>query len=88
MPIVVIPQIVLAGVIAPLSGVARGLARSFVAVYWAQQSLERLLPEADLAALGKTNGNWGKSLAVVAGHLAVAAVLTIVTLLRSRRNAE
>ena len=42
-PIVVIPQIILAGAIAPLNGLTRWVAQGFVSVYWAQQALEQLL---------------------------------------------
>ncbi len=52
-PIAVIPQIILAGVVAPLNGFVRFLAKGFISVHWAQQALERLLPEADLALLGR-----------------------------------
>ena len=53
-PIAVMPQIILAGVIAPLSGLGQAPgARSRITVYWGQQQpLETLLPDADLLLLG------------------------------------
>ena len=43
-PIAVIPQIILGGVIAPLSGLARIVARCAITVHWGEQALEALLP--------------------------------------------
>src|SRR5262249_23140415 len=39
-PIAVMPQIILAGVIAPLSGLGKWLAKGFITVHWAEQALE------------------------------------------------
>jgi ABC transport system ATP-binding/permease protein len=87
-PIVVIPQIILAGVIAPLNGFARLMAQGFVTVHWGQQALERLLPEADLMLLGKTEADWRIPFATVLIHLVVAAILCVVVLLRSEDKSE
>ena len=80
MPIIVIPQLILAGVIAPVSGIARWLANCYVTVYWAQQSLERLLPEPDLIQLEQTRTDWRLPLAVVLAHLVIAAVGCVIVL--------
>ena len=87
-PIVVIPQIILAGVIAPLNRLARLTAQGFVTVHWGQQALERLLPEGDLALLGKTKEDWRRPLAIVLTHMVVAAVFTVVVLMRSEEKTE
>ncbi|HUE14201.1 MAG TPA: FHA domain-containing protein [Planctomycetaceae bacterium] len=87
-PIVVIPQIILAGAIAPLNGLTRWVAQGFVSVYWAQQALEQLLPQADLTLLGKTNGNWRRPLAIVLTHMVVSVVLAVVVLLRSEDKTQ
>src|SRR5207253_6517211 len=50
-PIAVMPQIILAGVIAPLRGPAEWLARGLITAYWGERALEGLLPGADLALL-------------------------------------
>ena len=81
-PIVVIPQIILAGVIAPLSGPARWMSRAMVTVYWGQRSLERTLPEADRVLLGGDGTDWLGPLMIVLAHAAVAAGVTIVWLRR------
>src|SRR5262249_23216831 len=56
-PIAVIPQIILAGVVAPLTGLAEVLAKGFVTVYWGREGLQRLLSQADPAHLGLQEEN-------------------------------
>ena len=46
-PTTIIPQIVLAGVVAELTGTALGLAKLFVTVFWGQKLLEHALPKAE-----------------------------------------
>ena len=87
-PIVVIPQIILAGVVAPVTGASRWLAQGYVTVYWAQDALERLLPQADLALLGKSNTTWSLPVSVILAHAAVAALGTVVLLARTGRDAQ
>jgi hypothetical protein len=77
-PIVVIPQIILAGIVAPLAGLARGLARGAVSVYWGQQALERLLPSDDLRMMAIDEGNWLNPLAVVVLHALAASIAAVV----------
>jgi ABC-type multidrug transport system ATPase subunit len=80
-PIVVIPQIILAGVIPELNGsLARVIANAFVTVHWAQKALENLLSEEDLALIEKARGNWRGALAVVFLHLVLAASLGLLVL--------
>ena len=87
-PIAVVPQIILAGVITSLNGFARFLANAFISVYWGQQALERLLPEGDLKYIGHDEGNWFYPWIVVLVHAIVAGGATIGILaqteLRSR----
>ena len=54
-PAVLIPQIILAGVIAPVEGFAKILARLFITGYWGYQGLAALLPS-DLLELLPTDG--------------------------------
>ena len=82
-PIAVIPQIVLAGVIAPLGGLALWMAKGLVAVYWAQLSLERLLPVAERKLLGEAADSWPDPLALVLAHAAVLTSATFVVLMRA-----
>jgi ABC-type multidrug transport system ATPase subunit len=79
-PIVVIPQIILAGVVAPLKGVADALAKGLVSVYWGQQSLERLLPKDDLELVGKEAGAWASPLGIVFVQALACAVAAVVVL--------
>jgi ABC-type multidrug transport system ATPase subunit/pSer/pThr/pTyr-binding forkhead associated (FHA) protein len=87
-PIVVIPQIILAGVVAPLTGGARWLAQGYVTVHWAQETLERTLPEADLALLGTSNASLSLPVMVVMSHAVIAALGTIVLLSRAGKDAQ
>jgi ABC-type multidrug transport system ATPase subunit len=79
-PIAVIPQIILSGQIAPLSGLARFLARGLVCLYWGQQAIERLLPADDLFFLSRTEEDWRIPLLVVVLHALVTAIGTVVVL--------
>ena len=72
-PIAVIPQIILAGVIAPLSGIAQALAKGLVTVYWGREGLERLLPRADLSLIGRGDDDWSIPLLLTLAHFMVAA---------------
>ena len=83
-PIAVIPQIILAGVIVPLSGFARSLAEGFISVYWGQKVLERLLPEADLTRIGREAEAWSGPLAIVLAHAGAVCVAASVVLWRTR----
>lgn len=49
-PIAIIPQIILAGVVASLGDVAEGISRCFVSVYWGQKGAESLLASSDRIA--------------------------------------
>ena len=86
-PIAVIPQIILAGVVAPLNGLVRFLAKGFITVHWAQQALERLLPEADLTFLGRQRGTSWFPWAIVLVQAAVGAAATFVVLWQTRGKA-
>jgi ABC transport system ATP-binding/permease protein len=83
-PVAVIPQIILAGVIAPLSGVPEVLAKGLTSAYWGQEGLAALLPEIDRAVLGRQPLSVVASLGLLTGHAAGCAVLTL-PLLRTRR---
>jgi ABC-type multidrug transport system permease subunit len=85
-PIAVIPQIILASVIVPLSGLARTLAEVGISVYWGHKVLERLLPEADLARIGRQTEAWSGPLWLVVAHAAAfcAAALFVLEKRRAR----
>lgn len=79
-PIAIMPQIILAGVIAPLGGAGKLLAQAAITVYWAQQPLEALFPNADLQPLGLHPNGYLESLAMVAAHAGAFALATLLTL--------
>lgn len=76
-PITLIPQVVLAGVVAPLSGLSLWLAQIGIASYWGCEGLKHAIP--DLVSLGETDGSprlgttW--TLLVVQGVVFIAAAL-------------
>ncbi|MCA9216883.1 MAG: ABC transporter permease [Planctomycetales bacterium] len=51
-PIVVIPQIILAGVVTSLDGISNLLAKFAITVFWGQHALENSLPEVDSIETG------------------------------------
>jgi ABC-type multidrug transport system ATPase subunit len=83
-PLAVIPQIVLGGVIAPLNGIAELFAKWSISVYWGQQGLERLIPGDDLALLGREDMSWSVPVAIVLAYAVVAWSASFVVLRRTR----
>jgi ABC-type multidrug transport system ATPase subunit len=79
-PIAVMPQIILAGVIAPLSGVSLVLAKGLITVHWAERALEGLVPDEDLALLKIEEASYIGSLAGVVLHIVVFVLATLVFL--------
>lgn len=75
-PTSVIPQIVLAGVIAPLSGVAKAL----ITVHWAVEALECLLPDADLVPLGRESASCVGPLSILLAHAVAFSMATMAIL--------
>ncbi len=79
-PVVVIPQIVLSGAIAPLNGWMKGLAQMCVTTYWGKHALDQLLPEqiaeaAQRAEVAEEGSYWvagGMVLAHAAAYLLLA----------------
>ena len=85
-PIAVMPQIILAGVIAPLSGAAKALADGAITCYWCEQGIEALLPKADLTLIGLEREHYFWKLALVAGHIIAFTAGTMVMLVRQSRS--
>jgi hypothetical protein len=79
--------LVRAGVVAPLNGFVRFLANGFISVHWAQQALERLLPDGDLAFLGRQRQSFFIPWAIVLAQAAVSAAATIIILWRTKGKA-
>lgn len=87
-PLAVIPQIILAGVVAPLTGPARLLAQGLITVYRGQQALESLLPEADRRILGRQAEGFAGPCAIVLAQAGAAAAATIIVLWQTRARAD
>lgn len=84
-PIAVIPQIILAGVIAPLSGLSKAIAWTAVTCYHGQGGVEALLPDADRALLALADRTLVGCLLAAAIHAAVFGAITFVLLYRQSR---
>jgi ABC-type multidrug transport system ATPase subunit len=69
-PIAVMPQIILGGVIARLSGLGLALAKGGITVHWAQQALQALLPNG-------ASAEYVGSLLAVAVHVVVFVAATL-----------
>ncbi len=85
-PIAVIPQIILAGAIAPLKGLSKLLAQGGITCYWGKQSLDSLLPIADQKLMGLPSVEYSNRLAMLAIHAAVFTLLTVLVLWQSGRR--
>jgi hypothetical protein len=81
-PIAVIPQIILAGVIAPLSGLGKLLANGFITARWGERALEALLPDDYLDWLRLDRPDYPWQVAVVTAHVVVFAGVAILALWR------
>ncbi len=79
-PIAVIPQIILAGLVVPLKGFVKYLVRGFITVYWGQQAIERLLSVTDRNLLKREKAEWIAALLVILLHALAAALATVVIL--------
>ncbi|HTU23287.1 MAG TPA: hypothetical protein VMG10_34955 [Gemmataceae bacterium] len=79
-PIAVIPQIILAGVIAPLRGLGRLLADGLITTRWAERALESLLPEEKLVLLqlDRNTYHWQAGMVAVHVFLFIAAALMVL----------
>lgn len=86
-PIAIIPQIILAGIIAPLQGLGKLLADGLITARWAARALEALLPEETLVQGERVS--YRGQVAIVAAHVVVFAAATLVVLWhqgRAKRN--
>jgi len=83
-PIAVIPQIIMAGVIAPLSGLTKSLASGIISVHCGRRALELFLPEADLARLGREKGDWQGAWLLVLAQTALVCFAALTFLRRTR----
>jgi ABC transport system ATP-binding/permease protein len=85
-PIAVIPQIILAGVIAVLSGLGKVLAMVLVTCHWGERALEALLSPDNIKPLGIPERQFLPQLLVVVGHAAIFISIAMVILSRRDRR--
>jgi len=78
-PIAIIPQIILAGVVANLSALPEWIARLAMTVYWGQKGIEQALPESDRIA-SDFEASYGLGLGMVFSHAIVFLVAAVVGL--------
>ena len=79
-PMVVIPQIILAGVIAPLEGVSKVLALSFVSTYWGKRALDACMPEKVANTVHVDQHSLVVALLVLLGHALFCLIYALVVL--------
>lgn len=81
-PIAVIPQIILAGVIVSLSGIGKTLALVLITCYWGERALESLLPSADLQLLELPERLFWPQLVITVLYALAFATVALLNLLR------
>jgi ABC transport system ATP-binding/permease protein len=87
-PVAVIPQIILSGVIASLSGVSKNLAQWLITVYWGNRGLDALLTESQAKRAFITDqGDLVPSLLIVLAHALVFILTALVVLSWQGRRA-
>jgi hypothetical protein len=87
-PVAVIPQIILSGVIASLSGLSKNLAQTLITVYWGNRGLDALLTESQFKrALITDQGDLIFSLLIVLAHALVFILTALVVLSWQGRRA-
>jgi hypothetical protein len=79
-PLAVLPQIILSGVIAPLAGLSKSIAENLITAYWGNRGLDALLSADQAHAAGVDQGTLAGAVLVVLVHtglliLAAFAVL-------------
>jgi ABC-type multidrug transport system ATPase subunit len=76
-PVAVIPQIILAGVIAPLTGFGKFLGFALITCFWGRRAIESLLPEEMLTILNREGLMVGPQLLMILAHAAIFVVVTV-----------
>jgi hypothetical protein len=86
-PMAVIPQIILSGVIAPLSGPSKTLALIGITTYWGKRGLDACLPREVADAVKLEQSSLGQALLVLLAHAAVGVAVALLLLyLQGRRK--
>jgi ABC transport system ATP-binding/permease protein len=79
-PITLIPQIILAGIIAPLEGFGKGLAQGFITVYWGMRGLIGLLPQGVAHAANVEQHSVAIAVLMIVLHIAVFIITALIVL--------
>src|SRR5262245_14073575 len=79
-PVAVIPQIILAGVIAPVAGVGKLVGYGLTTCFWGRRALEGLLPESTMTWLGREELMPWPQLGMVLAHAGAFMAVTIIIL--------
>ncbi len=87
-PVAVIPQIILSGVIAPLEGLSKGLAQTFITVYWGNRGLDALLTEQQSKLAGLEQGSFMAAILVLCLHAGACVVVALGILWWQGRGAR
>ena len=86
-PMAVIPQIILSGVIAPLSGLSKTLALLGITTYWGKRGLDACLPEDVAKGVFLEQHSLWQALLVLLLHAAIAVAVALLVLhLQGRRK--
>ncbi len=88
-PMAIIPQIILSGVVCPLEGVSRTLARLAISTYWGRRGLDGALPDSVAeAAPGLEAASLGLAVLVLMVHAAVCIGVALAALYVQSRRAR
>ncbi len=89
-PMAIIPQIILANLIAPVENVSAVLAKGLITVYWGNRGLDTLMGEkiAEAAMPPVKLGSVAESLVIVFAHTVVFMLAALVVLFWQGRGAR
>jgi len=87
-PVAILPQIILSGVIAPLTGLSKSLAQTLITAYWGNRGLDALLTEGQASLAGVEHGSLVSALLVVLVHVAVFVLTALAALFWQGRRAR
>ncbi len=79
-PVAILPQIILSGVIAPLKGLSTFLAQTLITAYWGNRGLDALLTADQARAAGVDHGTLLSALLVVLSHASLFILTALVVL--------
>jgi hypothetical protein len=87
-PMAVVPQIILSGVIAPLKGLSKFLAQLLITAYWGNRGLDALLSEDEARFAGIEQGTFAGAILVVFAHGCAFLVIALIVLFWQGRGAR